>query len=251
MKLRDLLDLLNKTSDKIGVKSWLVGGVARDKLLNKLDKINDLDITTGDEKSSLLATELFKELQKINPGIKKQDQSDHSSIFFGNIKLDFSSNFNAPNIKQILIEKGIKTPSSLELEVYSRDFFCNSLLLGLDLKTITDLTGEGEKDIKNKVIRTILKPKITLMTNRNRVIRAIYLACKLDFEVDKDIIEFVKSNPESVKLSSNKTLTEKINESLSFNKEKTIKLITEMNLWNHIPINDELLPIYTKAIENV
>jgi tRNA nucleotidyltransferase/poly(A) polymerase len=74
--------------------------------------------------------------------------------------------------------------------MYSRDFTCNSLLLSLDLRNLSDPTHKGFKDIKDKMIRTCLSPEITLTTNKNRVARAIYLACKIDFEIDPSIVMY-------------------------------------------------------------
>ena len=95
-----------------------------------------------------------------------------------------SSNFNTPNITELLVKQGIKEPTDLQREMYSRDFTCNALLLDLDLKTVIDPTKQGVKDIHAKVIRTCLAPEITLTANKNRVVRAIYLAAKLDFDLD-------------------------------------------------------------------
>lgn len=247
MKLRELLSIIEKISQEKGISSpKLCGGLVRDKVLKRISKINDLDITTGDETINYLAKEMFIYLGKQSHIDMKQAKDGHHSIFFGNIKLDFSSNFTLPNIDQILKTKHIINPTPLQKEVYSRDFTCNSLLMSLDLKHIMDPLHQGMKDIENKVIKTCLSPEITLTNSKNRVIRAIYLAVKLDFTIDHDIIDWVKKHPQSVQIGTEKTIKEKIDEALQYNPNRTVEFFDEMNLWQYLPITDNLYPYYAK-----
>jgi hypothetical protein len=75
------------------------------------------------------------------------------------------------------------------------------------------------------------------------------LAAKLDFDVDETIIDFVRKNPESVKISTEKSLNEKLNEAFARDADKASHLITRMGLWNHIPITESVYPYYLKAIK--
>jgi len=228
---------------------FVCGGASRDKLMGRLDNISDLDITTGDKSVSLLAKETSLRLGKDYKITAKIADDGHSSIFIGGLKIDFSSNFNTPNIDNILKRKGIKAPTDMQREIYSRDFTCNALLMSFDLKTIIDPTSCGIKDIKSKKIVCCLDPSTTLMANKNRVVRAIYLAAKLDFDVDDKIISWIKANPESVRFASEKSLTQKLNKSMDYNPDKTLKLLDKMGLWNYIPISEKLYPYYIKRIK--
>ena len=250
MKLRELLQQLVETQHRIGVPTtYICGGTCRDRYLGHLENISDLDLTNGEKSINYLSQEFAVELKK-NYNVTRKTMTDgHSTIFIGTFKMDFSSNFNAPNIDTLLAAKGIKEPTSMQKEMYSRDFTCNALLLSLDLKTLTDPTNKGFKDIKDRMIRTCLDPEITLTTNKNRVIRAIYLACKLDFDIDPAIIEFVKKNPQSVKISSDKVMNEKLNEAFTRDADKASSLITKMGLWNYIPISEKIYPHYMNAIK--
>lgn len=143
-------------------------------------------------------------------------------------------------------KKNIKNPTNLQKEIYSRDFTCNTLLMTMDLKNIVDPTKQGFNDINKKIIKTCLEPNVTLTSNRNRVIRAIYLACKLDFDIDKSIIEYVKKYPNTVKVASQSTLEEKLNTSFEKDSDKASFFINQMNLWDYIPITKEIYPFYLK-----
>jgi poly(A) polymerase len=249
MKLRELLQLVREIQQKNEISpAFCCGGIPRDKLLNKLKEISDLDLTTGDKSIEYLAKELSIALGKYYSFDMKQMPDGHSSLFLGNLKIDFSSNFIVPNIDKILNDMGIQDITDMKRELFSRDFTCNALLMDLDLKTIFDPTNLGFSDIKKKIIKTCLSPEITLTSNKNRVIRAVYLAAKLDFDVDPSIIEWVNKYPGSVKLSSEHTLTEKLNKAMELNADRTVHLLDQMKLWNYIPITELLYPHYVKRM---
>jgi tRNA nucleotidyltransferase/poly(A) polymerase len=250
MKLRELLQQLKNTQAKIEASPpYICGGTPRDKTMGKLENIADLDITTGDKTVDYLSQEFAIGLRKNYNVTRKTMEDGHSTIFVGNLKMDFSSNFMVPGIDGILNKMGIEKPTNMQREMFSRDFTCNSLLLTLDLKTVLDPTKRGLQDIKERKIKTCLAPEITLTTNRNRVVRAIYLACKLDFDLDDGIIEYVRKNPQTVKISTEKVTADKLHDAFKRNPEKASDLITKMGLWNYIPITEPLYPYYQKHLQ--
>lgn len=250
MKLRELLSQMKEVQEKIGSSEpYICGGTPRDRYLKHLENISDIDITTGDKTVGYLAQEFSEFLHKKYNIDYKTAPDGHNTIFIGNMKLDFSSNFNAPNIETILIKMGIAHPTDMQKEMFSRDFTCNSLLLSLDLKNVIDPTHLGFKDIDKKKIKTCLSPDITLTTNRNRVIRAIYLATKLDFEIDDSIIKYVQAHPETADISTEKVMSEKTNEAFRRDPDKASFYVTKMNLWNNIPITEVVYPYYIKNVK--
>ncbi len=210
--------------------------------MGRAEKLDDVDLTTGDDNIHYVAKEASIAFR--GPGVDYKLLDDgHAQIIIDGFKLDFSSNYNIPGIKNMLIKAGLEEPTSMQLELYSRDFTCNALLMTLDLKTITDPTGLGIKDIKAKLLRTCLPAAITLGNDNKRVVRIIYLAAKLGFEVDKEIISWVKVNPESLtKGSTSQYVIKKLKKACESDLNKTVKLIGEMNLWPFVPVIDELVP---------
>lgn len=251
MKLKELLKILSDAKESIKVETpFIVGGAVRDKYLNNLSNILDIDITNGSSSINLLSEEFYNKLKE-NYNVKRKVMSDgHSSVMVGDLKIDFSSNFILNSINEVLEKKNIKNPTNLQKEIYSRDFTCNTLLMTMDLKNIVDPTKQGFNDINKKIIKTCLEPNVTLTSNRNRVIRAIYLACKLDFDIDKSIIEYVKKYPNTVKVASQSTLEEKLNTSFEKDSDKASFFINQMNLWDYIPITKEIYPFYLKRKNN-
>ena len=227
----------------------ICGGTPRDRYLGHLENISDLDITTGDKTVDYLSQEFYELLGKKYNITRKSHADGHSTIYIGNFKVDFSSNFIVPNIDQMLSKQGISQPTDIQKEMFSRDFTCNALLLSLDLKNLTDPTHRGLKDIKDHTIRTCLPPEITLTSNKNRVIRAIYLSAKLDFDIDQNIIDFVTSNPSSVKISAQKTLVEKMQDAFKYNPERASYYLTKMNLWKEVPITETARPYYMRSMK--
>jgi tRNA nucleotidyltransferase/poly(A) polymerase len=247
MKLRELLSEMKRVQEQIGSSvPYICGGTPRDKHMGRLDNLVDLDITTGDKTVDYLSQEFYLQFRKKYNVTRKTMEDGHSSIFVGKLKVDFSSNFMVNNIDQILAKMGMNKPSNMQKEMFSRDFTCNSLLMSLDLKNILDPTRRGFRDIKDRKIRTCLSPEVTLTSNRNRVVRAIYLASKLDFDVDNAIIDFVRKNPQTVKISTEKSMIEKLNDAFEKDADKASFLITQMNLWTYIPVTEKVYPYYIK-----
>jgi poly(A) polymerase len=250
MKLRELLSIMKSVQERNGTSvPYICGGTPRDKYMKNLDNISDLDITTGDKSIDYLSQQFAEELKNKYNVTRKSMDDGHSTIFIGNLKIDFSSNFNAPNIVPILNKMRIQKPTEMQKEMFSRDFTCNALLLSLDLKNIIDPTHKGFQDIKNKKIKTCLSPEITLTTNRNRVVRSIYLASKLGFDIDQSIIDFVKKNPNSVRIATEKAMSDKLNEAFRKDADRASFFLTKMNLWNYIPITEVMYPHYQKHVK--
>jgi tRNA nucleotidyltransferase/poly(A) polymerase len=253
MKLKDLLSEMKEVQQKIGASEpYICGGVPRDKYMNNLSNVSDIDITTGDKTVDYLSLELYNKLSAKYNIFRKIMDDGHSSIYIGKFKIDFSSNFNAPNIDALLKDRGVDKPTNMQKEIFSRDFTCNALLMPIDLNKILDLTQNGFNDIQNKKIKTCLLPSETFMSNPDRalirIIRSVYLSCKLDFEIDDAIIEFVINNISKINTSNNKGVSKKINDAFAKNPNKASFYLTKMNLWNYIPITEVVYPHYIAYI---
>lgn len=250
MKLRDILDIIKDVGNSIGVEPKICGGVARDRVLNLLKPglIEDLDITTCNKLVHNLSTEVGIKLGEVFAINSKRMDDGHTSIFLNSSnnslkKIDFSSNFVVPNIDKILYKINVK-PSDVAREMYSRDFTINSMLLDFDFKTITDPTNAGIEDCNKKIIKTCLDPNITFGYNHNRLVRVIYLAAKLGFDVDPKIISFMSSNHDMFKSLPKGYVSKHIKKALSYDPDKAVWIINKTNLWTSLPIIEEIIPYY-------
>jgi tRNA nucleotidyltransferase/poly(A) polymerase len=236
--IREILKALEDLAERKGLsRPYVVGGVPRDKYIGRPDIINDIDVTTGDASVHQLARE-FANFYPIEHFKILGD--GHAQIGVQGFKVDFSSNYRAPGIEEQLHRVGVADPTDMIMELLSRDFTCNTLLLTPDLQMIKDPTGLGITDIKRRLVRTCLSPDQTLRNDTKRVVRILYMAAKLHFNVDPEIIEWVRANPETIAQVKPKYLSDKLQESLNLDRTRTIQLLDAMALWPHVPMTPDL-----------
>ena len=192
MNLKALLNIIKNVAKENNISTpYIVGGLARDIFLHKLKEIKDVDLTCGNKDSVKLGQLVVKQLPKSSLTIFNDG---HAKMDFDNFAIDFSNNFNIPNIEALLKMIDINNPTDMQKELYSRDFNVNTLLMPLDMSTILDITGKGINEINAKVIDTCLPPKITLGYDPKRIIRVVYLCCKLSFKPSSRVADWIKNN---------------------------------------------------------
>jgi tRNA nucleotidyltransferase/poly(A) polymerase len=228
-----LLEIKRLAKDNGLSDPYIVGGLPRDKILNRSYKVQDIDLTTGDESVNKLA-ELTSNTFKTTP-VKFPD--GHYQLMIDNIKYDFSSNFNSPDVLYFLNKAGVSNPTPMQRELFSRDFTCNTLIIPMNLRKLLDPTGLALEDIKKKILRTPLPPRITLRDDTKRVVRIIYLAAKLGFTVEPAIINWVNNHHEKIAKEVTKGFSRrKLAAAARADFSKTVSLLNKMNLWNVIAI---------------
>lgn len=235
MNIKKVLSLIERLAEINGLsRPFIVGGIPRDKLLMRFSDFKDIDISNGDSGIHFLSHEVMKKLEPL--GATAHYFSDgHSRIFFNNIAFDFSSNFIVPGIDSVLNKMGIYDITPMTREIYSRDFTINSVLLDMNLSEYKDLTNRGFKDLKNKIIDTNLSPEITFLNSKNRAIRAIYYYVKLDFIFSDRVFDYLKNNPNIIKSTDEKYLASKISKISNINKEKTKRILYDLDLVPYLP----------------
>lgn len=227
-----ILNKLTEISNNFGTsRPYICGGIPRDKLLGRLNKIEDIDISTGDESVHTLADKLAESFRAKIATAK----DGHKTVIIENLKIDFSSNYVVPNLKEALVKFGVKNPKPIQLEMYSRDYTINSLIMSLDLKKIIDPIGLGFEDLQNKILRTCLPPAITIGNDPKRIVRAIYLAAKLDLTIEDRVVEYISSNTNLLSRVSNSYIAIKLIAAFKHNPTITKKYINELNLKDVIP----------------
>jgi len=236
MKLSELLQTLDKTAKDYDIsKPYIVGGLPRDKAFGAISSIKDIDITTGDKNSFALAMAASRIWSDAH--FRAYDDG-HSSIDFKNIRLDFSNNFNLPNIEDTLKEMGINNPSDTEKEVYSRDFTINTLLqpMNLELEPF-DITGKALEDVKNKVLRTPVDPELTIGYDPRRILRAVKMIMKFDLTpepaLEKALVKF-RGGLAEVPTGH---IKKQVNQMLDMDSKKALDLLAKYKLLPVIPLS--------------
>lgn len=184
MRIKEMLQILDSVAlDNNLSTPYIVGGLPRDILFNRIEQVNDIDITTG-EKDVFILADLFA--QKVDGRVKELE--DHKQVHKDGVVIDFSTNFIDPSL-----EKNDKM-SNLEKEAYSRDFTINTLMLPLDFSTVIDLTGKGERDIVNKVLDCPIDCNISLESSPNRILRAFYYKTKFNLTFSSELSRAINKN---------------------------------------------------------
>jgi tRNA nucleotidyltransferase/poly(A) polymerase len=231
VELGEVLKLTAEVADTYLIdKPYIVGGLPRDVYLKRNEiKTTDVDLTTNSSEVLRLGILLADEL---NVTFELSDDG-HITVFTDKFDLDFSSHFVSEAVVDYLDgeNKGLE-------EAFSRDFTINTLHQDLITRKISDPTGKGFYDINDKVIRTPVPAGITLTDDPRRIYRAINLAARYGYKIDKEITDFVLKSPElfSGESVKDKYITVKISKALKENEELTLSMLKELGLFKNVPL---------------
>jgi poly(A) polymerase len=102
-------------------------------------------------------------------------------------------------------------PSTLEQDVYRRDFTMNALYMDLETYEIVDPSGKGIEDIKKGVIRaTHPDPNKVFEEDPLRMLRAIRQSAKFGFEIDPQTLEAIKKNVDRIDIVSKERISDEL-----------------------------------------
>jgi poly(A) polymerase/tRNA nucleotidyltransferase (CCA-adding enzyme) len=235
-EIKNIIENLKKS----GFEAYVVGGCVRDFLLGKEPK--DWDITTNAKP---------EEIQKIFPNPPK----------FSDEKIRRAGSFYTNDFFTVTVLTGSKKPELTEVEVttyrleakYSdkrhpdeikyadklqddlsrRDFTINALAMDLDKKVI-DLF-DGQKDLKNKTIRTVGNPEERFSEDALRMLRAIRFATTLGFKIEEQTAEAIKKNSIWLEAISQERIRDEFLKIIMSEKPVVgIELLRELNLLKYV-----------------
>lgn len=237
MRFEEFLAALARLAKEKGLSEpFLVGGYPRDRMLGLLpSQVKDIDVTTGDNSITALAMVASHEW----PTAHFQSFEDgHSALAFKNIKVDFSNNFNLPGIEDELRKRGMDDPSSMQRELFSRDFTVNCLLQPLDLsKDVLDLTGKAKDDLRNRILRTPVDAEMTIGHDPRRILRAAKMSLKFGFEIDDDLAKAMVKYRGAVSDLPFSHVKKQVNQMLRLDPRKAIETLSEYKLLPMLPIS--------------
>ncbi|OXT07609.1 polynucleotide adenylyltransferase [Thermoanaerobacterium thermosaccharolyticum] len=170
---RDILLILRKVSEEIGIKSYIVGGYIRDKILNL--ESNDIDVTVeGDGiKYALMLNEFLNGEIEVHEKFKTAKiKADKYIIDVVSARKEYYTHSGMlPNVELADIVEDIKR----------RDFTINMLAFDVKENKIIDLYN-GLDDIKNKTIRVVHDKSFN--DDPTRIFRALRYSVRLDFKLE-------------------------------------------------------------------
>ena len=216
-------DKLEKFISK-GYEAYIVGGYVRDSILGK--ETFDIDIATN-----ALPKDVIEILD-----LDSVKQDSYGSLYFEEGKY----NFDITTFRKELTYESRKPTEyeyidSIEEDVLRRDFTINSLYMDIN-DNIIDLV-DGQKDIKNKLIRIVGDIDIKCKEDPLRILRAIRFYTILGFKLEDKLYDYIKNNTYLVSSLSNERIKEELDLILeNTNKIRGIKLIQELGLDKELEI---------------
>lgn len=186
-----VLQKMNELFKSAGFEAFLVGGAVRDTLLGK--DVHDWDIATNAKPKDVMS--IFHKV--IPTGIA---HGTVTVLFMGNqietttyrIESDYSDGRHPDKVEYA---------GTIIEDLSRRDFTMNAIAASLEDGKIID-PFDGEKDIKNKTIKTVGKATERFTEDGLRPIRALRFASQLGFSIENNtysaisedkVIEKVKS----------------------------------------------------------
>jgi poly(A) polymerase len=173
---------VQEQSRQLGLRSLVVGGYVRDRLLgdDRARRIREVDILVEGQGSIQLASAASVALRLHPPVIFERFGTAHLDLDAGHALEFVSSRVERYDPAS---RKPEVRPGTLNDDVMRRDFTVNTLLMEWD-GTVLDLTGRGLADLKARRIVTPLEPQTTFDEDPLRMLRAVRFATTLQFAVD-------------------------------------------------------------------
>ena len=220
-----IIDTISIEAELSGKEVYLVGGFVRDLILNRRNKdIDVMVVGNGIDFAKLISKKLNKKLQIFkNFGTAMLKTENYDIEFVGARKESYSKDSRNPVVEQ----------GTLVEDLSRRDFTINSLAISLNKKNYGEIIDlfSGRADIDKKIIRTPLDPKTTFHDDPLRMMRAARFASQLDFLVDKNNLEFIKSENKRIEIISKERINDELNKILMSKKPSVgLKVLKESGL---------------------
>ena len=230
-KFNSAINILEKFNEA-GYEAYFVGGCVRDYLLN--DEFSDIDITTN-----ALPDEVKKIFRKsIDTGI----QHGTVTILINGDSFEVTTFRTEDDYIDHRTPEKVEFVSDLKEDLDRRDFTINAMALDSNGKLYDYHCGE--RDLRNKVIKTVNNPNERFFEDALRMLRAFRFSSKLGFEIEENTLKAIKNNAELIKFVSIERIVNEFRKLLTGRGNKrSLELLLDSKLNNYIPFLDEISKI--------
>jgi len=211
-----IFKIVQLASDELNYPTYVVGGFVRDFLLKRKKEKTDIDfvcVGNGIKLAELVTHKLgknasFKVFKNFGTAMIYYKGEDYE--FVGARKESYRSDSRKP-----IVENG-----TLEDDQNRRDFTINAMAIQLNTENYGTLIDpfNGQKDLKNQIIRTPLDADITYSDDPLRMMRAIRFATQLNFIIEDKSLASISRNAERLAIISQERITEELNKIILTNK---------------------------------
>ena len=209
------LFIMNRLNNS-GYAAFVVGGCIRNLIMRK--DVQDWDIITNATVEEII--EVFRDYKVVPVGKR-----------FGTLTIVINHiNYEVSTFKK---GKSLTVPSTLLEDLRHRDFTINALAWREGGGVIDYFNGV--EDIKQKMIRGVENSVERIKEDPLRMLRAIRLACELDFKIEKTTLRAIeKNNPLIKKVSVERIREELIKILISNSPRRGFQLLQQSGLLKHI-----------------
>ena len=183
---REVTDLSKKLRDA-GHESYLVGGCVRDLIIGLEPK--DWDITTNatPEQIQVIFPDSFYENEYGTVGVKTGSEDARLAI------IEVTPYRTESGYSDKRRPDKVEFGTSLEEDLARRDFTINAIALDESKGHLVD-PYDGQKDIKDKLVRAVGKAQERFCEDALRMLRAVRLVAELGFGIDGDTAAAISEN---------------------------------------------------------
>jgi poly(A) polymerase len=222
--------------------AYLVGGGVRDLMLGRQPK--DFDVATSAHPHEIRA--LFRNSRLIGTRFRLVH------VFFGptNIEVATFRRQGEGNDNDDLLIRHDNTYGSPEEDAFRRDFTVNALFYDPRTFRVLDYVG-GVCDLSARLIRTIGEPGLRMREDPIRMIRAVRLAAKLNFDIEPSTARAIEDCANELSKASVPRLVEEIyRTSLLENSASALLLMERLGLLaSALPMLSQHLKQFHHALE--
>ncbi|ABO16783.1 CCA tRNA nucleotidyltransferase [Prochlorococcus marinus] len=190
--------------------SYLVGGYIRDIILGRKTEKLDVDIVVP-----LKAIEIGKKIAENieSKFIVLDEKREVVRIFLNNIDIDIAN----------------QVSSTIEGDLFSRDFSINSIAFLLDKKCLLDPLN-GLKDLEISLLRS--HSEKNLLNDPLRILRCFRFVSELNFKIDLNLITFIKKNKVKLYIAAKERINYEIQKIVNgANALEAVLLIKKLNIF--------------------
>jgi len=222
LKLSNSAKFVIDTLNENGYKAYAVGGAVRDSLLGKTP--DDFDVTT--DAAPVEVKKLFK--KTFDTGIKHGTVT----VLFDKEPIEVTTFRSDGEYKDNRKPETVTLVKDVEEDLSRRDFTINALCYN-EKEGLIDLFG-GSSDLNNKIIRAIGDPKKRFREDALRILRAVRFSAQLNFTIEENTKNAIKSCASLVKNLSVERIISEIDKIIMSDSPFHLKILYDLGVLEHI-----------------